>query len=110
MLFQPRGFGADSTQHCRGGTKNFPIVTSLNIVRSLKKFSALKRYRKVPGSRLSQLVAHPRIFRLLINFDDYVMLTLDKMVQNQIVYPVYYSQLYGMCCLQVVLGYVLQIA
>ena len=55
-MFQQRGLGADSTQHCRGGTKNFPIVTSLNIVRSLKNFSVPKRYSKVDVSRLSWLV------------------------------------------------------
>ena len=44
-------------------------------------------YRKVTSSRLSWLVAHFHIFRLLMkgNFDAYVLWPLDKMVQNWIV-------------------------
>ena len=42
---------------------------------------------KVASSRLSWLVANPRIFRLFMkgNFDAYVLWLLDKMVQNWIV-------------------------
>ena len=44
-------------------------------------------YRKVASSRLSRLVAHFRIFRLLVKgkFDAYVLWTLAKRVQNWIV-------------------------
>ena len=43
-------------------------------------------FLKIPSSRLSWLVAHPRIFRLFMkgNFDAYVLWPLDKMVQNWI--------------------------
>ena len=44
-------------------------------------------YRKVASSRLSQLVAQPRIFRLFMKrkFDPYVLWPLAKKVQNWIV-------------------------
>ena len=44
-------------------------------------------YRKVASWRLSQLVAHSRIFRIFMkgNFDAYVLWPLDKMVKNWIV-------------------------
>ena len=47
----------------------------------------VETYRKVASSRLSRLIAHPRIFRLFMkgNFDAYVMWPLDKMVQNWVV-------------------------
>ena len=35
MLFQQRVFGADSTQHCRGGIKNFPTVTGKSLSEAL---------------------------------------------------------------------------
>ena len=45
------------------------------------------RYHFVASSRLSRLLAHPRIFRLFMkrNFDAYVLWPLDKLVQNWIV-------------------------
>ena len=45
------------------------------------------RYRKITSSRLSWLVAHPRIFRLFMkgNFDAYALWPLDKTIQNWIV-------------------------
>ena len=51
------------------------------------RMSSKKDYRKVPSSRLSWLVAHPRIFRLFMkgNFKAYVLWPMDKMVQNWIV-------------------------
>ena len=55
-------------------------------------------YRKVASSRLSQLVAHSRIFRLFMKwkFDADVLWPLAKRVQNWIhSRPVYCSQLYS---------------
>ena len=45
------------------------------------------KYRKVASSRLSRMVAHPRIFRLLMKgkFDGYVPWPLTKRIQNWIV-------------------------
>ena len=44
-------------------------------------------YCKVVSSRMSRLVAHPRIFRLFMKgkFDDYLLWSLNKKVQNWIV-------------------------
>ena len=61
-------------------------VRQAQAIKPILKPSLLK-YRKVASSRLSWLVAHPRIFRLFMkgNFDAYVLWPLDKMVQNWIV-------------------------
>ena len=57
------------------------------VPRDHSRFEFQVTYRKVKSSRLSRLVAHFHIFRLLMkgNFDAYVLWHLDKMVQNWIV-------------------------
>ena len=57
-------------------------------------------YRKVASSRLSRLVAHPRIFRRLMKgkFDPYVLWPLAKKFQNWInSRPFYCSRLNTVC-------------
>ena len=56
-------------------------------IAELVAYSTQREYRKVASSRLSQLVAHSRIFRLFMKgkFDAYVLWPLAKRVQNWIV-------------------------
>ena len=76
--------------HVRNGYKlMLSALDRLNFLKSsfLASPNIQSKYRRVATSRLSQLVAHSRIFRLFIKrkFDAYVLWPLAKIVQNWIV-------------------------